>query len=356
MLISSPLKVIGGINVNFKEGEAMKRSFNYSLFCFVFLFVTLIYVTSFASTDSAVMRIANVTSSNEPSSEALSKFKESVEKSTNGKIKVKIFNDGVLGSETETRDLVVRGEVESVLMHGLQILGRMKEPEFAFQALPFVFQTREMAYRAFDGELGEYVKERMEKKGIVVLAYGETGFRHFTNNRSAIIKPRDMDGLKFRSSASPIRLDMYGALGTNAIPMAFTELYTALQQGTVDGQDNPLSIIYSSKLYEVQKYLSLSGHIWGPAPFLVNKAWWDKIDEENQDKIRKAAVDSMNYLRQLVRESDEGLAAKLREKGMKINEVDAKLFVEAVQPVWKKWEPKIGQEVMGMVRKLQKGE
>ena len=160
-----------------------------------------------------------------------------------------------------------------------------------------------------------------------------------------------MKGIKFRVAESAIRLDTFRQLGASAVPMPFPELFTALQQGTVDGQENPLSIIYTSRFYEVQKYLSLSGHIWNTAVLIINPARWQRLSERERRVLQDNALKYRTVARQLIKAQDEEFVSQLKKKGMVVNEVDKKAFRQAVKPVWDKYEAKFGKDIMDVVRK-----
>jgi TRAP-type C4-dicarboxylate transport system substrate-binding protein len=160
------------------------------------------------------------------------------------------------------------------------------------------------------------------------------------------VEPKDMEGIKFRSAEVPIRIEMFNTLGASAIPMAFPEVFTGLQQGTIDGQENPLSIISTSKFNEVQKYLSLSGHIYSSALFIINPETWNSYPEDVKNAIQKAADEARDYERQLVSKAEETLVQELKEAGMKVNEVDKEAFIDAVQPVWDNFREKYGSELI----------
>jgi tripartite ATP-independent transporter DctP family solute receptor len=205
----------------------------------------------------------------------------------------------------------------------------------AFEELPFLFPDAAAAHQAYDGKLGDLItQDILEPVGVKVLCYWENGFRHFTNNKRPITTPDDMSGIKFRSAQSPLRIKMFEILGSSAIPMAFPEVFTGLQQGTVDGQENPLPVIESSRFYEVQKYLSLSGHIYSVAMFLMNPARLASFSPEDQKIIADASIVARDLQREINAKEAETALAKMKEAGIEVNTVDRELFVEKVQPVW----------------------
>lgn len=252
-----------------------------------------------APAQTYTMKIAHVNSPTHPAAVALQKFKETVESETNGGVTVDLYDSGVLGGELEEIQQVIDGSLTSAMVMGMSNWQNMV-PETAIEELPFMYPDVTAARAAFDGAYGDYVKQNwIEPTGVKVLCFWESGFRHFTNNVRPITTPDDMKGIKFRSAQSEIRVKMFEALGASATIISFNELYTALQQGTVDGQENPLSIITANDFYEVQKYLSLSGHFYSTALFIVNPDFWNSLPAEYQDIIMKAAQDCRDYDRQL---------------------------------------------------------
>ena len=207
----------------------------------------------------------------------------------------------------------------------------------------------EHARAAFDGAYGDYVKENwIEPTGLKVLCFWESGFRHFTNNVRPIYTPDDMKDIKFRSAQSEIRVKMFEALGASATIINFSELYTALQQHTVDGQENPLSIITANGFYDVQKYLSLSGHFYSTALFIVNPDFWGSLPAEYQEIIQAAAEECRDYDRQLSSESEADMIQTCKDHGMEVNEIDADAFKAAMDEVWKLYTDKFGTDAVNL--------
>ncbi|MDI6637358.1 MAG: DctP family TRAP transporter solute-binding subunit [Bacillota bacterium] len=296
------------------------------------------------------LNVAHVLADSHPCHQALLQLSEAVKQETNGHVQISVISGGALGSELDEIEQVRMGALDMALLYGISNFQGM-EPVCAVEELPFLWENREQAYAAFDGELGKKLAERVEKHGVKILAYWENGFRNFTNNVRPIVKPEDMKGIKFRVAESAIRLDTFRQLGASAVPMPFPELFTALQQGTVDGQENPLSIIYTSRFYEVQKYLSLSGHIWNTAVLIINPARWQRLSERERRVLQDNALKYRTVARQLIKAQDEEFVSQLKKKGMIVNEVDKKAFREAVKPVWDKYEAKFGKDIMDVIRK-----
>lgn len=331
----------------------MKRNSAFKKVLFVLIIpVTMIFAVGFCGSADAVekMNVAHVLSDTHPCHLALLEFAKAVKEETNNRIDITVVSGGALGSELDEIEQVRMGALGMSLLYGISNFQGM-EPVCAIEELPFMWKTREDAYAAFDGELGKKLSERIEKHGFKVLAYWENGFRNFTNNRRPIVKTEDMKGIKFRVAESAIRLDTFKTLGATAIPMPFPELFTALQQGTVDGQENPISIIYTSRFYEVQKFLSLSGHIWNAALLVVNPAQWKRLSENDRRIVENNALKYRTVARENIKRQSDELIGELKNKGMKVNEVDKKAFQDAVKPVWDKYESKFGKEFMDLVRK-----
>jgi len=274
-------------------------------------------------------------------------FARMVEAETKGRVKIEVHPSGALGSEKDMIEQTRFGALEM----GLLSTGphAVIEPKLEAEQLPYAWPTRQHAYRAFDGELGQEFKGLLINKGIYVLAWMENGYRHITNNVRPILTPADAKGLKIRSAEVKMRLDTFKLMGILPTPMAFTELFMALQQGTVDGQENPLAVIHSSKLYEVQKYLSLTGHIWGSAALEVNKKAWDKLPKDLQEIMQRCALKAAENERLLIEKGDQELLGELAKKGLKISKVDTKPFQQAVRPIYNQYRPVFGEKIMGLI-------
>ncbi|WP_249187019.1 TRAP transporter substrate-binding protein [Pseudomonas sp. KB-10] len=210
-------------------------------------------------------------------------------------------------------------------------------PEFNLVGLPFLFRDLEHAYKVVDGPVGAKLDEAANKKGLVVLALWDNGIRHTSNNKRPIVKPEDLQGIKVRTPPDAMTLDIFKALGANPGPLAFSELYIALQQGVFDGQENPLMNVYSSKLYEVQKYISLTGHKYETTPLLASKMIWASLSKADQQAVKEAAVEAGKLNREMSLAADIELRTKLTEAGVDINEIDQAEFAAKTKPVYDKW-------------------
>ena len=217
-------------------------------------------------------------------------------------------------------------------------------PDVAIFDIPFLFRDYAHARAVLDGPIGQDMLTKFDAKGIKALAWGENGFRHMTNNKHPVNTPDDLKGLKMRTMENPIHIEAYRQFGILPTPMAFTEVFTALQQGTVDGQENPLSVIEAAKLDQVQKYLTLTGHVYSPAVFLMNKARWDALSDADKQGFLDAAKEGVKANRARVDDDERKAVADLRAKGMIVAEnVDKAKFQAALAPAYADFAKRFGQ-------------
>jgi tripartite ATP-independent transporter DctP family solute receptor len=265
----------------------------------------------------------------DPQNVACTAFKKMVEERTNGAIRVDIYPAAQLGDARTIVEGVQMGTIEMADIENGP-MGRFV-PEAMLWDLPFIFRDIDHAHNVLDGDVGKYVQKKYDDVGIRHLAYNDGGFRYFTNNVRPIRNMDDLQGLKIRVMESKVMIDTINAFGASAVPMAFGELYTALQQGVVDGQENPMNLIYSQRFYEVQKYLSLSGHFYYPRQYITNLNWFNNLSEEHQKIIAEAAKEACDIQREELAKYEIEMKKVLQEKGMEINEVDKTKFIETSQ-------------------------
>jgi tripartite ATP-independent transporter DctP family solute receptor len=217
--------------------------------------------------------------------------------------------------------------------------------------IPFLFRDKAHARAVLDGPIGQDMLKEFEPKGFKALAWAENGVRHMTNSKRAVNAPEDLKGLKMRTMENPVHVAAYKGFGIITTPMAFPEVFTALQQGTVDGQENPLSVIMAAKFDQVQKYLTLTGHVYSPAIFLMNKAAFDKLTPADQKNFVDAAVEATKANRARVDEDDAKGVSELRAKGMQVTEnVDKAKFVAALAPVYAEFDKQFGKPNIDRIR------
>ncbi|EHL70820.1 DctP family TRAP transporter solute-binding subunit [Cloacibacillus evryensis] len=309
----------------------------------------LFAASGFAAT---TIKIGHVLNTDHSWHKNLAGFANDVKKETEGRVTIQLYPSGQLGNEKDMVEGLTFGTVDGGLIGGGSF--QSIDPKFGIEALPYAWPTHEAAYKAFDGKLGKYLFDLLGKKGIVGLAWWENGFRHITNNKKPVVKPEDLKGLKLRVTPDKMRLDTFKLLGAAPMAINFGELYSALQQGVVDGQENPYAIIYSNAFNEVQKYLSKSGHIWGSAVLCVNSDVWNKLSAKDKETVRKLAQKWCAAQRKETIKEENEFLDKLKAKGMKVNDVDKAAFQKAVQPVWKSYESTFGKELMDMVHEYGK--
>ena len=270
-----------------------------------------------------------------PRHEAALKFAESIKARTGGRYEVQVAHSSQLGDDAAMVTALRSGTLDMSANSQGAIANVV--PEYAALGLPFLFKDIESAWKLLDSPVGEELAKRTAAKGMVVLGYWDNGIRHITNGKRPIKAPADMKGLKIRTPPDAMTMDIMQALGADAQQIKFSELYVALQQGVVDGQENPLANIASAKLYEVQKYLSLTGHNYQANPFVMSKRSWDRLSPADQKLFQEAAAEATQYQRKLSKEADEKLLAELKGKGVQVETVQRGPFVEATRSVYTKW-------------------
>lgn len=294
------------------------------------------------------LRVGHILSETHPGHVALTEMGEALAQDTDGRLGLDVFANGILGTHLELISQVSSGAVDMALIPGISPFQGL-DPRLGVEEIPFLFKSRDHAYAALDGTFGDEVTKILAGHGIHALSYWENGFRHFTNNVRPIETIDDLADIRFRSDTSRMRLAMFEAFGAPAVSMAFGELFTGLQQGVVDGQENPLSIIDSANFHEVQKYLSLSGHLWGAAVLIVNPAVYEKISEEDRKILSQAAETYRSRNRELIENGDTDLIATLQEKGMTVNEVDKSTFIDASAKVRALYVEANGSELLDLI-------
>ncbi len=294
------------------------------------------------------MRISISIAQNSHQGVAIDTFAKEVDKRTNGRIKIQPFYSGSLGGERESIEAVQLGTQELTFTSTGPIPNFV--PETRILDIPFLFRDKAHAHAVLDGPIGQELLTKFDAKGMKALAWGENGVRHMTNSRRAVNVPDDLKGLKMRTMENPVHIAAYKALGIITTPMAFPEVFTALQQGTVDGQENPLSVIMSSKFDQVQKYMSLTGHVYSPAVILMNKAAFEKLSAADKQIFMESAKAAVKANRARVAEDDAKGVAELRAKGMQIVDVDKAKFVAALTAVNADFEKQFGKANIEKIR------
>ena len=246
-------------------------------------------------------------------------FAEHVEKASGGKMKVRAIGAAALGSDVQMQQALIGGAQEMMVGSTATLIGITKE--MALWDTPFLFADAKEADAVLDGPIGQKVIAKLPEKGLVGLAYWENGFRNLTNSKRPVTRLEDLDGIKLRVMQNNVYLDSFKTLGANAVPLPFSELFSALETKTVDGQENPYNTILSSKFYEVQKYVSVTNHVYSPWIVLVSKKWWDGLSKDEQKVLSDAARISRDFERKDTRAEAAKALGELKAKGMQVNEL-----------------------------------
>ncbi|HVO87727.1 MAG TPA: TRAP transporter substrate-binding protein [Casimicrobiaceae bacterium] len=280
---------------------------------------------------------------------AIDAFAREVEKRTNGRYRIQNFYSSALGAERESIEGIQLGTLDLTMTSTGPVPNFV--PEVAILDIPFLFRDYAHARAVLDGPIGKELLGKFDAKGIHALAWGENGFRHMTNSRHPVNSPDDLKGLKMRTMENPVHIQAYRAFGIIPTPMAFTEVFTALQQGTVDGQENPVSVITSAKLDQVQKYMTLTGHVYSPALILMSKARWDALSPGDKQAFEESAREAVKVNRARIDEDERKGVAELRARGMQvIDNVDKAKFQAALAPTFADLAKRFGQENIDRIR------
>lgn len=330
----------------------LKRSLA-SFFSFAMIFALTLAVPASAATRTYKIKLAYLPPEAQSTHiGARDYFKKYVEEKSKGQIVVELYPNGVLGGDRQVIEAVQLGTIHMTIPAAAVLSGF--EPKFQVLDFPYLFKDKASAYRALDGELGKKLNGMLLPLGMRNLAFGENGFRHVTNNRGPITKPSDMKGLKIRTMESPVHIESFKAMGGNPTPMNFGELYTALQQKTVDAMECPIPLIYTSKFYEVQKYCSLTGHFYAATVVLINEKFFQSLSKELQNILLEGAILYRREQRKISERQDSEMLEQLKKSGMRVNDVtpeQKKAFIEATRPVYDEFKKLVGDELIEMARK-----
>ena len=283
-------------------------------------------------------------------------FEKYVEEASGGRIAVDVYANAQLGGERQMLEGMTLGTIEMAMLS--PGIAANIAPKFQVIDLPYLFNDRAAAYKALDGKLGQTLNDQILPKGVRLLCFPENGFRQITNNKAPIKSPADLKGVKVRVQPIPAHLELFKAFGANPTPVDFGELYTALLQKTVDAQENSITLIYSSKLYEVQKYLTMSNHVYAPSAVFMSEAFYKRLPAD----LQKIVMDGAQKFRDASRanqqkEGDRLLKEMVEKNGLKVyspTDAEMKQFRDAAQSVYKTMEPVLGKELIDMAREANK--
>nr|WP_321442822.1 DctP family TRAP transporter solute-binding subunit [uncultured Cohaesibacter sp.] len=296
------------------------------------------------------LKLGHIAVPSHPYGKGANKFAELVKEKSDGKIEIKVFPSSQLGGQKDLIEGMVFGAVDMALV-GTAVLGQF-QPQISIFDLPFLFEDRQHAYKSLDS-VGMELGKSLEGRGIKLLGYMENGIRHMTNNTHPIKTPADLADLKMRVMTNKIFVEMMKSLGASPTPMAFSELYSAMQQGTVDGQENPSAHIFTKRFFEVQKYASKTAHAYSPEPMVMSMISWGKLNDEQKKIIEEAAKEAIAWQRQISEEQDNEYWDQIKATGkMEVIEVDRSKFAEATAPVIEMFAKTVGQENIDKINAL----
>jgi TRAP-type transport system periplasmic protein len=286
-----------------------------------------------AQAQTTILKIGYATSKESHYGVGTTAFCEEIEKGTQGRYKCQHFPSSALGGEREQIEAVQLG-TQDLVNTSTGPVGNFV-PEVKIVDIPFLFRDYDHARKVMDGPIGQDILSKFPSKGIIALGWTENGFRHMTNSKRDIVKPADAAGLKMRTMENKVHMDGYRTFGILPTPMAFPELFGALQQGTVDGQENPIPVILSSKFSQVQKHLSLTGHVYSPALLLMSPKVWTKLSDADKKVFTEAAKKAGAAQRKKVNDDENSGIAQLEKEGVKVTKVvDGNAFREALKPAY----------------------
>lgn len=300
------------------------------------------------------IRLSFISSDTSTWAKASEEFKEQAESGTDGRITVELYSGGQLASGNQQAELqqVQQGVIDALWVSPI-ILALYADPRFDIYSLPFLFPDHEVANEVIDGEVGELTEGWLREAGFEPLGWGVNGFRQVTNNERPITTPADMEGLKFRVAGTDLYKTIFSELGAEPVTMSFGEVFTALQQGAIDGQENPLSIIYSSSLQDVQSHVTLWNYSYDPLVLAMNQAAFGALCAKDQEVLKTAAQAGGDLQRELTIEEDESLPAQLEAEGMEVvqtEDVDLEAFRDLiVEPIYTQWTEIIGEDNLQMM-------
>jgi tripartite ATP-independent transporter DctP family solute receptor len=297
-----------------------------------------------AQAQTKTIKFVNQNAKGHPIVLGMEKFAEIVEAKSGGKLKVQVYPGGVLGSDQANVSALQGGTLEMASMNSGIFASLVKD--FAIYDFPFLFANPAEADAVVDGSFGKSLHAKLEEKGLVGLGYYELGFRHISNSKRPINKVEDIAGLKLRVIPNPINIDWVSALGANPTPLPFPELYAALEQKAVDGQENPVATINGTKLYEVQKHLALTNHQYNPQSIVVSKKFWDGLSASDKQIVQDAVAESIKYQREQSRTLAASLLETLKQNGMQVTELPAAEVAklrEKMKPVIAKHSATVGE-------------
>ena len=314
------------------------------------LAAALLFAATLASAKPITLKFGHCSSAGktDPYQMTAVEFSKALEEIAPGQFEVQIFPNRQLGDEKEMLEGLSFGTLDMAAITNSPI-SRISIP-FQINDMPFIYENEAHAYRVLDGPVGQQLLKTLEAKNIIGLGFAEGGFRHMINNVRPVKMPDDAAGIKWRVMPNPVYIEMFRALGGNAVPMPWGEVFTAMQQGTIDGLEIPVAVIFNNGYYEVAKYGSLTNHTYSALGFLISKSKYNKLNAQQQEAVRNAARKAIEAERAMSRQNVSDLIEKLKEKGMQVNQVtDFKAFQQKMPKVYDQFRSNIGNEIFDQV-------
>lgn len=306
---------------------------------------TLSFGLAFGASAETVIKVGHGAAETFHMHRALLKFEELVEAGSGGEIDVQIFPSSQMGPDREMIEGVQTGVLEMAIPPSSFFAGW--DPAFAVIELPYMYSSKEVAWKVLNSGEGDGMLARVENQGLVGLGWLELGVRNVTNNTRPIATPEDLEGIKLRTMKVPAHVATFESLGANPTPMNFGEVYSALQQGVIDGQENPLAIITSQRFYEVQKYLSTTGHVFAVYMPVISKPFFDSLSAEHQQLIRDSMAEARTYQAQLITSEDTAQLEEIRAAGVEVLDLTAEqrqAFADKTESVRLQYRDEVGAE------------
>ncbi len=316
--------------------------------CFIVAGMLTLGIVPTASSAPLVLKLAHVVSTSAPYHIGALELARLVEQKTNGQLKIEIYPGGQLGKgERECIEGLQIGTIDLVATSTGPVGGFV--PQMLVVDLPFLFRDNSHVDKVLDGPIGDGLLKDLSKAGIKGIAFWENGFRNLTNNKRPVNRPEDVRGLKLRTMENEVHMDAFRTLGADPTPMTWGEVYTALQQGVIDGQENPINIIRTHKIYEVNKHLALTGHVYSPALLLMNEKKFKSLSPDLQKALIEAGKEAAKFERKFIRDNEAKMLEELKGFGMQVTTPDKKLFQKATEPTYKKYESRFGKDLIDRI-------
>jgi tripartite ATP-independent transporter DctP family solute receptor len=313
---------------------------------FLFLFLILLHCRPSISTNTIKIGLSHGKSHS--FSQALERFKADVEEKSHGRFQVRIFHSSQMGGEKEMQEMLTLGSLDISVSGVLNTY----EPLFTLFEMPYLYRDRKHVIQVNEGPLMQEVAQSLEKEGIVLVGFYENGFRNISTTDKKIEVPSDLAGLKIRTPENPAQIQTMKSLGAIATPLSFSELYAALVQGVVDGQENPLQNIWFGRLYETQKYIAITHHIYNSAYLIASKRFWDRLEVDDRQMIRAALKESSRWQMKYMEQLDRELEANMKKAGVTFTYPDQKKFEKATLSAYEAIYTQLGKEARELVVKI----